>query len=122
MPTTLSSTFDIVFGDLTLTANQVCTMGVGAIGRGEFIVEEVSATGGNGTTATFTRVPAGGGAFAAATITAALAVPGTVDTAEQLIPAGAALVCTVSGGGGHNITRFVIRCRPVGTPVPQVIS
>ena len=122
MPTTLSSTFDVVFDGPTLTANQVCTMSVGDIGRGGFVIEEVSATGSNGTTATFTRVPAGGGPFAAAVVTAALVVPGTVDDTEQVIPAGASLVCTVSGGGGHTVTRFVIRCRPLGTTLAQVIA
>ena len=51
MPTSLSSTFDIVYDGPDLTQNQVCTLSVGPLGRGTFFVEEMSVTGRVGTAA-----------------------------------------------------------------------
>ena len=123
MPTTLSSTFDLVFDGPALAAGgagSVVTINMPAIGRGTFAVVGLNATANaNGGVLTLTRSVTGGTVAVATVAAANTASDGVVTSANAVVPAGESLIATCST---QIINRFVITCQPVGTTVPQVIT
>tara|TARA_R110002060_G_scaffold18587_1_gene25527 strand:+ start:109 stop:465 length:357 start_codon:yes stop_codon:yes gene_type:complete len=118
MPTTLSSTFDLINDD-GLAINGVATINMPAIGRGTIAVVGFTATGANNAVLTLTK--SGGGTVGVATLvnTNNPCADAVIDNGQVVVTGGESLIATATTAA---ITRFVITCQAVGTTVATVIT